>query len=68
LPSPPPLSDPLRFARLTLRLTVNGEDALRGTSDRVELLGIDRWLGGTHVTPDNAWRWDSAKRTLVPPA
>jgi len=22
------------------------------------LLGIDRWLGGTHVTTENLWRWD----------
>jgi hypothetical protein len=34
---------------------------LRGDADRVELLGIDRWVGGTHVTPDNLWRWDGAK-------
>jgi len=22
-------------------------------ADRVELLGIDRWIGGTHVTPES---------------
>jgi redox-sensitive transcriptional activator SoxR len=67
LPPPPPLADNQRFARLRLRLTANGERALRGEADRVELLGIDRWIGGTHVTPRNAWRWDAAKLTLVPP-
>ena len=40
---------------------------LRGESDRVDLLGVDRWIGGTHVTPDNAWRWDEAAHVLVPP-
>jgi hypothetical protein len=30
--------------------------------------GIDRWVGGTHVTPDNAWRWDPAELALVRPA
>ena len=26
---------------------------LRGELDRVELLGIDRWIGGTHVLPED---------------
>ena len=30
----------------------------RGEADRVELLGLDRWLGGTHLTRERAWRWD----------
>src|SRR6185295_13170588 len=31
-----------------LRLTANGERTLSGEGDRVDLLGIDRWVGGTH--------------------
>jgi hypothetical protein len=68
LPPPPPLSDGGRYARLQLRLTTTGERALRGEADRVELLGIDRWIGGTHITADSAWRWDAAELTLVRPA
>jgi hypothetical protein len=68
LPLPPPLSEGQRFARLQLRLTHMGERTLRGEADRVELLGIDRWIGGTHITPDNTWRWDVTGPTLVPPA
>jgi redox-sensitive transcriptional activator SoxR len=68
LPPPPPLSDSQLYARLQLRLTPNGERALRGEVDRVELLELDRWLGGTHVTRENAWRWDAAELTLSPPA
>jgi DNA-binding transcriptional MerR regulator len=67
LPAPPPLSDTQQFARLQLRLTATGEGALRGEADRVELLGIDRWIGGTHITPDNTWRWDSVELKLVRP-
>ncbi|MDX6525163.1 MAG: hypothetical protein QOI43_674, partial [Gaiellales bacterium] len=67
LPLPPPLSDSQLFARLQLRLTGTGDDALRGEADRVELLGIDRWIGGTHLTPDNAWRWDPTEPRLVRP-
>ena len=58
LPDAPPLSDALTFTRLPLRLTAAGERVLRSEADRVDLLGIDRWLGGTHVTPQNLWRWD----------
>ena len=60
LPQPPPLGDSQLFARLQLRLTATGERVLNGEADRVELLGIDRWLGGTHITRENAWRWDRA--------
>jgi hypothetical protein len=67
LPPPPPLSDSHHFARLQLRLTATGNQALRGEADRVELIGIDRWIGGTHVTPDNMWRWDPAALRLVRP-
>ena len=65
LPPPPPLGDGRHFAGLRLRLTATGERALRGEADRVELLGIDRWIGGTHITPDNTWRWDAAELKLV---
>jgi hypothetical protein len=58
LPPAPPLGDRGQFARLRLRLTATGERALRGEADRVALLGVDRWIGGAHVTPDNVWRWD----------
>jgi len=56
LPPPPPLGDGLQFARLQLRLTPNGERVLAGEADRVELLGVDRWIGGTHVTPETPRR------------
>jgi hypothetical protein len=65
LPPPPPLSDGRHFARMRLRLTAKGEATLRGEADRVELLGVDRWIGGTHITPDNTWRWDTTRLKLV---
>ena len=65
LPPPPPLSDGRQFAALTLRLTATGERVLRGEADRVELLGVDRWVGGTHVTRENPWRWDPAELKLA---
>jgi uncharacterized protein DUF1835 len=68
LPPPPPLGDPRAFARLPLRLTDTGQRVLNGRADRVALLGLDRWLGGTHLTPATAWRWDPDARLLVRPA
>jgi hypothetical protein len=67
LPAAPPIGDGDAIARLRLRVTAAGERVLRGEADRVELLGVDRWVGGSHITPDNAWRWDPAGRRLVPP-
>jgi hypothetical protein len=34
----------------------------------VQLLGVDRWIGGSHITPGTAWRWDPAAQRLLPPA
>jgi redox-sensitive transcriptional activator SoxR len=65
LPPPPPLGDGRRFGQLRLRPTPAGERVLRGEADRVELLGIDRWVGGTHVTSDTTWRWDPVGRRLA---
>jgi len=64
LPAPPPLSDGQAFARLRLRLTDAGGRVLRGEADRVELLGVDRWIGGTHVTPESDWRWNADSRSV----
>jgi hypothetical protein len=64
LPPPPPLGDASTFVRLPLRLTDAGERVLAGDLDRIELLGVDRWVGGTHVTLDDLWRWDAAAEAL----
>jgi|RhiMetStandDraft_4_1073278.scaffolds.fasta_scaffold13350_2 DNA-binding transcriptional MerR regulator len=67
LPTPPPLGDGRRFAGLPIRLTATGRCALAGDEDRVELLGIDRWVGGTHVVPAAVWRWDPDRQRLLAP-
>ena len=59
--------EPTADDRGQLRLRAAGEQVLRGEADRVDLLGIDRWIGGTHITPDNVWRWDGAGRALIAP-
>jgi hypothetical protein len=45
--------------RITLELSGDGWAVLVGEADQIELNGIDRWLGGVHLTGHEvAWRWD----------
>jgi hypothetical protein len=48
-------------------ITDAGRQVLAGGADRVELLGIDRWVGGTHLVPGAVWRWDADASELVAP-
>ena len=56
-----------RFADAELQLTMAGEDVVAGEDDHVALSGIDRWWGGTHVAGRDPWRFDPARRRLLPP-
>jgi hypothetical protein len=55
------------FTSPSLRVTLNdlGEVVLDGGADHVELNGIDRWMGGVHLSPGNLWRWDADAQTLT---
>jgi hypothetical protein len=68
LPAAPPLGDAHAFAALSLKLTLAGEQVLSQNADRVQLLGVDRWIGGTRITTATAWRWDPAAQLLTEPA
>jgi hypothetical protein len=48
-------------------ITDAGRQLLEGKADWIKLQGgIDRWLGGVHLTGKQAqWRWDSEKKALV---
>jgi hypothetical protein len=61
----PPTADGLR--RTQVAITAVGRDVLAGRSDWIALAGIDRWVGGVHLAPDNAWRWDDAAGTARGP-
>jgi DNA-binding transcriptional MerR regulator len=50
-----------------VELTDAGRAVLAGEADRLELAPLDRWIGGTHVTRENAWRWDPVSRCCVAP-
>jgi hypothetical protein len=48
------------------RLNADGERVLAGEADFVRSHGIDRWIGGVHLTgSDVPWRWDDAREALV---
>ncbi|MGH1366339.1 MAG: hypothetical protein ACRBF0_22455 [Calditrichia bacterium] len=47
-----------------LQLTELGEDVLAGKEDRVTVCGIDKWIGGVHLTTKNDWRWDKQKTAM----
>jgi hypothetical protein len=50
----------------TIELTDMGRDLLTGRDDRITRWGIDRWLGGVHLTGTRPhWRWDRAHERLV---
>lgn len=47
------------FAMQRYELTPTGHDVLAGRGDHAELNGIDRWIGGVHLTGHRpGWRWD----------
>ncbi|HEX8241969.1 MAG TPA: hypothetical protein VF541_00690, partial [Longimicrobium sp.] len=47
-------------------LTDAGRAVLEGREDRVDLNGIDRWLGGVHLQGHQAaWRWDTEASRLA---
>jgi hypothetical protein len=47
-------------------LTGDGARVLAGEADHVTLNGIDRWIGGVHLTGrDVRWRWDEGRECLT---
>ena len=57
-------ADALRFAKIGL--THAGAAVSRGESDAVALNGLDRWIGGVHLTGNSVpWRWDRSAGTLI---
>jgi hypothetical protein len=47
------------------RITHNGLLVREGRLDRAVNNPLDRWLGGTHVTNENFWRWEPATASLL---
>ena len=57
------------FGGRAVTLTERGHDVLAGRADQVRINGIDRWIGGVHLTdPASAWRYDERRERLARPA
>jgi RNA polymerase sigma factor (sigma-70 family) len=54
------------IARSLIRITETGIRVIEKQLDHVRLNGIDRWLGGVHLTGQApTWRWDDHHKHLV---
>ncbi|HMG35368.1 MAG TPA: DUF1835 domain-containing protein [Blastocatellia bacterium] len=49
-------ADSNTFLKSSFRLTDTGLKIAAGELDYVETCGIDLWLGGVHLVPENVWR------------
>jgi hypothetical protein len=54
------------FVQSSIVLTETGRAALAGTFDHARQNGIDRWLGGTHLTAENLWRREPSGGIVAP--
>jgi hypothetical protein len=53
-------------ASTRLRLTAAGRHVLDGLEDQVALNGVDRWIGGVHLSGGTAhWRWDEGIESVI---
>ena len=58
--------EPLVGGDNVLAVTATGEAVLSGEQDWIDLVGIDRWLGGVHLAGRQVpWRWDDESQRLV---
>jgi len=55
------------FLQSQLTLTALGQEVLTGTADHSDHNEIDIHIGGTHIKPNNLWRWDKEQSTLQAP-
>jgi hypothetical protein len=67
LKSRPPLLVEQSAAPRRIEATANARKVVNGELDWLAINGIDKWLGGVHITAGNLWRWDPARQELQRP-
>jgi len=74
LESDPPLLELTQGGELTLpnpnqelTITPTGSEVLSGSKNWLEMIKINRWIGGVHLTTDNLWCWKPDSSTLENP-
>lgn len=53
------------FRQWNISITETRREVAVGKRDWLQLKPINRWLGGAHLTPENVWRWERERSTLV---
>lgn len=53
------------FWEQRVRLSDAGQMVQDARADAIALNGIDRWVGGVHLTSAHHWRWDAVNNTMV---
>jgi hypothetical protein len=54
----------VEYTQTPIELTAAGQSVLEGRTDFIALNGIDRWIGGVHLTRKNIWRYDPEAKSL----
>jgi hypothetical protein len=62
----PPTLDHAAYSQARVTLTDTGRAALAGRFDHATENAVERWLGGTHLTPKRMWRRDAGGRLVIP--
>jgi hypothetical protein len=48
-----------------LTITPEGKEVLSGKRNWLNIVMLDRWIGGVHLTPDNSWCWHSQTNSIM---
>lgn len=48
-----------------LSITAAGKNVLAGKKNWLEMVELDRWIGGVHLTANDTWCWNSNSGTLI---
>ena len=48
-----------------MELTDLGQEILDGKKNLFNLIKVDRWIGGVHITTDNPWCWDIKSERII---
>jgi hypothetical protein len=48
-----------------LTITTAGQEVLAGKRKWLDIVELDKWIGGVHLTPANTWCWDSTSNSIT---
>jgi len=48
-----------------LQITNIGKEVIKGNLNWLDIISIDKWIGGVHLTPQNLWCWDVKSKKII---